>query len=101
MNQLLALMLAYVIVSTGSVLLSMRTTIGPGFRLMSLLYLMVTVGLALFFLNQILSIPRPFNQEYLVQAGKAGSPDEGDARLPARWQQLASMDKPAVAPAGR
>lgn len=70
MNYLLVLMLAYFMVSLGSVLLSMRTTLGYVFGLMSLLYLLLAVGLALFFLNQLLSLPKPVNPAFLAEAGE-------------------------------
>lgn len=47
MNTLLALMLAYALVSTGSVVLSMRPGAGPLIGLMSLLYAFITLGLLL------------------------------------------------------
>ncbi len=80
MNYLLVLMLAYFMVSLGSVLLSMRTTLGYVFGLMSLLYLLLAVGLALFFFNQLLSLPKPVNPAFLAEAG------ETDVR-PARPQE--------------
>lgn len=48
MNDLLALMLAYFLVSVGSALLSMRPNIGYLFDLMTLLYLFIAIGLVLF-----------------------------------------------------
>jgi len=70
MNYLLVLMLAYFMVSLGSVLLSMRTTLGYVFGLMSLLYLLLAVGLALFFFSQLLSLPKPINPAFLAEAGE-------------------------------
>lgn len=80
MNYLLVLMLAYFMVSLGSVLLSMRTTLGYVFGLMSLLYLLLAVGLALFFFSQLLSLPKPVNPAFLAEAS------ETDVR-PARPQE--------------
>ena len=70
MNQLLALLLAYSVVSVGSALLSMRTNISYLFGLMSLLYLFIAIGLVLFLINMLQTMPKPLNQDFFVQAGE-------------------------------
>lgn len=67
MNTLIVLMLAYSVISVGSVVLSMRATISHGFSLMSLLYLILVVGLALFFFNQLSSLPQPLSPAFLAE----------------------------------
>lgn len=94
MNHLLALMLAYSLVSVGSVLLSMRTNISYLFGLMSLLYLFIAIGLVLFLINLTQTMPKPLNQDSFVQAGKADARSarhEGD-HAPSPWRRLASPD---------
>lgn len=85
---------AYLIVSVGSAMLTMRTTVSHVFGVLSLLYLTVTVGLALFFINQVLTITKPFDQTYFSKAGEAGvletRPKKDDA-IWLRQQQLSSL----------
>lgn len=71
MNSLLALLLAYLIVSLGYALFSMKTTVSHVFRLASLLYLAGSIGMALYLFNQLLSLPKPIDQEYFSQAREA------------------------------
>ena len=58
MNTLLALMLAYALVSTGSVVLAMRPGAGHLIGLMSLLYAFITLGLLVFLLGLIQAAAR-------------------------------------------
>lgn len=69
MNDLLALMLAYFLVSVGSALLSMRPNIGYLFDLMTLLYLFIAIGLVLFLINLIQTMPQPLSRDSFVQVG--------------------------------
>ncbi|MBT9591273.1 MAG: hypothetical protein IV089_10255 [Thiobacillus sp.] len=94
MNYLLALMLAYFLVSVGSVLLSMRTNISYFFGLMSLLYLFIALGLVLFIINLMQTMPKPLNREFFVQAGEIdalSARHDGD-QVPSPWRQLVSPD---------
>lgn len=97
MNILLALLVAYLIVSLGYALFSLRTTRSHVFRLTSLLYLVVSVGLALYLFNQLLSQPRPIDQEYFSQAEEAVvlavRPKDGEAIY--LWLQLPDRESPA------
>lgn len=97
MNNLLALLVAYLIVSLGYALFSMRTTTSHAFRLTSLLYLMVSIGLALYLFNQLLSQPKPIDQEYFSQAKEAVvlavRPKDGQAIY--LWLQLPDREAPA------
>lgn len=92
MNHLLALMLAYFLVSVGSVLLSIRTNISYFFGLMSLLYLFIAIGLVLFLINLMQTMPKPLNRDFFVQAGEIdalSARHEGD-QVPSPWRQLVS-----------
>ncbi|OZA27369.1 MAG: hypothetical protein B7X93_09190 [Hydrogenophilales bacterium 17-61-9] len=95
MNYLLALMLAYFLVSVGSVLLSMRTNIAYFFfGLMSLLYLFIALGLVLFLINLMQTMPKPLDRDFFVQAGEIdalSARHEGD-QVPSPWRQLVSSD---------
>lgn len=71
MNHLLALLGAYLVVSLGYTLFSLKITRSHGFRLIILAYMGVSVGLALYFYNQLLSLPRPIDQEYFNSAKEA------------------------------
>ncbi|OJW95779.1 MAG: hypothetical protein BGO62_09020 [Thiobacillus sp. 65-1402] len=103
MNYLLVLMLAYFMVSLGSVLLSMRTTLSYVFGLMSLLYLLLAVGLALFFFSQLLSLPKPINPAFLAEASETdvrpASPQEHHAGP--RSKPLANADERQAVPRGK
>ena len=70
-NHLIALLVAYFIVCLGYALFSMKTTRSHLFRGVSLLYLMVSISLALYFYNQLLSLPKPIDQEYFNNAKEA------------------------------
>lgn len=97
MNTLLALLIAYLIVSLGFTLFSMRSTIRHSFRVVSLLYLAASVGVALYLFNQLLSRPKPIDQEYLSQATEAvvlavRAKDDQAIYL---WLQLPDREAPA------
>lgn len=97
MNPLLALLVAYLVVSLGYALFSMKTAASHALRLTSLLYLMVSIGLALYFFNQLLSHPRPIDQEYFSSAREAvvlaTRPKDGEAIY--LWLQLPDQAAPA------
>ncbi len=97
MNILLALLVAYLIVSLGYALFSLRTTTSHVFRLTALLYLAASVGLALYLFNQLLSRPKPIDQEYFSQAREAVvlavRPKDGQAIY--LWLQLPDREAPA------
>lgn len=71
MNILLALLVAYLIVSLGYALFSMKTSVSHAFRIVSLVYLAGSIGVALYLFNQLLSQPKPIEQEYLSRAKEA------------------------------
>ncbi|OYX26662.1 MAG: hypothetical protein B7X81_11530 [Hydrogenophilales bacterium 17-61-76] len=87
-------MLAYFLVSVGSVLLSMRTNISYFFGLMSLLYIFIAIGLVMLFINLMLTMPKPLNQDYFVQAGEtdALSARQEGGHVLSLWRQLVSPD---------
>lgn len=97
MNILLALLLAYLVVSLGYALFSMKTTRSNALRLVALLYLLVSVGLALYFYNQLLSRPRPIEQEYFSKATEAVvlATRERDGESIYLWLQLPNQAAPA------
>lgn len=97
MNVLLALLVAYLMASLGYALFSMKTTVSHSFRLVSLLYLAGSIGMALYLFNQLMSQPKPIEQEYLSRAKEAVvlavRPKDGEAIY--LWLQL--PDRPAPA----
>lgn len=97
MNTLLALLVGYLIVALGYCLFSMRSTASHTFRLISLLYLVASVSLALYLFNQLLSQPRPIDQEYFSQAKEAVvlAVRQKDGQAIYLWLQLPDRDAPA------
>jgi hypothetical protein len=97
MNMVLALLIAYLVVSLGYALFSMKTTRSNGMRVMALLYLLASVGLALYFYNQLLSRPRPIDQEFFSQATEAVvlATRERDGESIYLWLQLPKQAAPA------
>lgn len=96
MNHLLALLAAYLVVSLGYTLFSLKTTRSHGFRLIALVYMGVSVGLALYFYNQLLSLPRPIDQEYFSNAKEAvvlAVRPKSDSAI-YLWLQLPDRDYP-------
>lgn len=97
MNVLLALLVAYLIVSLGYALFSMKTTTSHAFRFVSLLYLAGSIALALYLFNQLLSHPRPVEQEYFSRAKEAVvlavRPKDDEAIY--LWLQLPDRQAPA------
>lgn len=97
MNVVLALLVAYLIVSLGYALFSMKTTISHAFRLVSLFYLAGSIAMALYLFNQLLSQPRPVDQEYFSRAKEAVvlavRPKDGEAIY--LWLQLPDRQAPA------
>lgn len=94
MDHLLALMLAYTLVSVGSVLLSMRTNIGYLFGLMSLLYLFIAIGLVLFLISLIQGMPKPLSQDFFSQGGetKPFSERHEEGLASSSWLRFVSPD---------
>lgn len=87
-------MLAYFLVSVGSVLLSMRTNISYFFGLMSLFYIFIAIGLVMLFINLRLTMPKPLKQDFFVQAGEThalSARHEGD-HVPYPCPQLVTPD---------
>lgn len=96
MNHLLALLGAYLVVSLGYTLFSLKTTRSHGFRLIALAYMGVSVGIALYFYNQLLSLPRPIDQEYFSKAKEAvvlAVRPKSDSAI-YLWLQLPDRDYP-------
>lgn len=97
MKVLIALLVAYLIVSLGHALFSMKTTTSHAFRLVSLLYLACSIAMALYLFNQLLSHPRPVDQEYFSRAREAvvlaARPKAGEAIY--LWLQLPDRQAPA------
>lgn len=71
MNHLLALMLAYSLVSVGSVVLSMRASVSHLIGLMSVLYAFITIGLVLFLVNLVQTMPSALAEDLESSAGGA------------------------------
>lgn len=96
-SHLLALLVAYLLLCLGYALFSLKTTRSPLFRGVSLIYLGVSVGLALYLYNQLLSQPRPISQEFFNSAEEAvvlaTHPRSGEAIY--LWLQLPGNPQPA------
>ena len=79
------------------------TTLSYVFGLMSLLYLLLAVGLALFFFSQLLSLPKPINPAFLAEAGETdvrpANPQEH--RAGPRSKPLATADERQAVPRGK
>lgn len=94
---LTALLVAYLLLCLGYALFSLKTTRSPLFRGVSLAYLGVSVGLALYLYNQLLSQPRPISQEFFNSAEEAvvlaTHPRSGEAIY--LWLQLPGNPQPA------
>lgn len=96
-SYLLALLVAYLLLCLGYALFSLKTTRSPLFRGVSLVYLGISVGLALYLYNQLLSQPRPLSQEFFNRAEEAvvlaTYPHSGEAIY--LWLQLPDDPQPA------
>jgi hypothetical protein len=71
MSHLLALLVGYLLISLGYALFSLRTTKSLLFRTVALGYLLVSIGWVLYFYNQLLSLPKPIDQEFFNNAKEA------------------------------
>lgn len=95
--ELTALLVAYLLLCLGYALFSLKTTRSPLFRGISLMYLGISVGLALYLYNQLLSQPRPLSQELFNNAEEAvvlaTHPRSGEAIY--LWLQLPGSAQPA------
>lgn len=97
MTDLVALLLGYLLIALAHTLFAMRTTRSHLFRVISLGYLVVTIGYALYFYNQLLSRPKPITQEYFSQAKDAvvlGTRAKGDGTV-YLWLQLPDREYPS------
>lgn len=70
-THLVALLVAYLLVCLGYALFSLKTTHSNLFRSISLLYLGSSIGVSLYLYNQLLSLPKPIDQEFFVAAKEA------------------------------
>lgn len=71
MSRLLALLVGYLIISLGYALFSFRAMSSQFFRSLALGYLVLSIGWVLYFYNQLLSLPKPIDQEYFSSATEA------------------------------
>lgn len=96
MSHLLTLLAAYLVVSLGYTLFSLKTASNHLFRLIALSYMVGSVVLALYFYNQLLSLPKPIDQEYFNNAKEAvvlAVRPKSDSAI-YLWLQLPDRDYP-------
>jgi hypothetical protein len=96
-THLVALLVAYLLVCLGYALFSLKTTRSRLFRGISLLYLGSSIGVSLYLYNQLLSLPKPIDQEFFIAAKEAtvlGVKVSGGNGI-YLWLQLPERDQPA------
>jgi hypothetical protein len=97
MSHLLALLVGYLLISLGYALFSLRTTKSLLFRTVALGYLLVSIGWVLYFYNQLLSLPKPIDQEFFNNAKEAvvlAVRPKSDSAV-YLWLQLPDRDYPS------